>query len=148
MIPIILGLVVMAHHCHCTCPGPQAPHAMDYIGIGYNMIEGNPEGGEFANGGVDPGLKIGQKIFKLSYPNTTATAHPSGYRIPKEAIYVPRRSTNNRSSYTTFHDASSYEDKLSFHVQVTGKVDYTSIVNWKTDGVSTVLYPQHIYKLS
>lgn len=38
----------------------------NFVGIGYNIIDGNPEGGDLL-GGVDPGLLTNRPILKLTY---------------------------------------------------------------------------------
>lgn len=46
----------------------QDPPAGDhFVGVGYNILKGNPKGGDISIGGVDPGLMLTRKIFKLTY---------------------------------------------------------------------------------
>lgn len=36
-----------------------------FVGVGYNFLEGNFEGGDVLNGGVDLGFLFIRKVFKL-----------------------------------------------------------------------------------
>ena len=37
-----------------------------YVGVGYNLLRGNPEG-DYDRGGIDPGIKITKHILKFTY---------------------------------------------------------------------------------
>ena len=41
------------------------PHGLYYLGVGYNIITGNPEGGDLNNGGIDPGPLVTRRIFQV-----------------------------------------------------------------------------------
>jgi hypothetical protein len=37
----------------------------NYLGVGYNLLTGNPDGGDGTKGGVDPGLLVTRHIIHL-----------------------------------------------------------------------------------
>lgn len=59
MFFIILGVAVV---CHALRDSPKGLH---FVGVGYNLLKGNPEGGEVSNGGVYPGLLFREKSSNL-----------------------------------------------------------------------------------
>ena len=78
----------------------------NYVGIGYNLLKANPDGGLAARGGVDPGLLITRRILDLS---------------DSRAIKVQRRhSCGVEQSTRTFYGAKSYQDKLAVDVKLEG----------------------------
>ncbi|KAK6173994.1 hypothetical protein SNE40_017354 [Patella caerulea] len=85
-------------------------HGIDFVGIGYNLLTGNPDGG--SGGGVDPGLNTLRQIFQL----TTVPSTP----IPKEVLYKLRLSCLRSQSVDIFYGAKSYQTKLSSGVESSG----------------------------
>ncbi|XP_071497374.1 uncharacterized protein [Diadema antillarum] len=77
------------------------PHGLNYLGVGYDILKGNPEGGDLATGGVDPGLYISHRVFELTYDSGKKSSDGL-YDIPDEAIFIHRssaaRSTSKRRS--------------------------------------------------
>ena len=41
------------------------PAVLDSIGVGYNILTGNPDGTDWRHGGEDPGLLVTRRILKL-----------------------------------------------------------------------------------
>nr|XP_054774222.1 uncharacterized protein LOC129282359 [Lytechinus pictus] len=99
------------------------PSGINFIGIGYDIIDGNPEG-SFGIGGVDPGLLVSRRIFKLSY-DLSKTSNDNLYSVPDEVAFIHRSSAVTSSTHTTFYGESSYASKLSAQVDVSGS--YSSI---------------------
>ena len=116
---ILLLMVTTIAVDRCSAVAP-TPSAITFIGIGYNILEGNPEGGELGSGGVDPGLLVSRRIFELSYDESKVSSD-SVYRVPDEVSFVSRDSAFTSSSRTTFHGTQSYASKLSAQVDVSGK---------------------------
>eukprot|EP00057_Strongylocentrotus_purpuratus_P009486 XP_011663960.1 PREDICTED: uncharacterized protein LOC580197 [Strongylocentrotus purpuratus] len=117
--PVVLLVMLLlqdAHRCFAQLP---LPSGVAFLGIGYNIIEGNPEGGDMATGGVDPGLLVSRSIFVMTYEEGKITSDEK-YMIPDEVKYVLRDSSYTSSSATTFHSTSSYAEKLSSQVDVGG----------------------------
>ena len=69
----------------CSLPvtlSGELPKGLDYIGVGYNLLRGNPEG-SLSTGGIDPGLLVTRKIFKLTW-NEGQTTEGKTTDIPDE----------------------------------------------------------------
>ena len=118
--PVVLLVMLLlqdAQRCSAQLP---LPSGVAFLGIGYNIIEGNPEGGDMATGGVDPGLLVSRPVFVMTYEEGKVT-NDKKYMIPDEVKYVLRDSSYTSSSATTFHGTSSYADKLSSQVDVSGE---------------------------
>ena len=97
------------------------PNAIKYIGIGYNIIDGNPEGGSKVSGGVDPGIMVSRRIFKLTYDNEKTT-NDNEYRVPDEVEFQHRSSAYTSKETDTFYGTKSYAKKLSNQVKVDGEL--------------------------
>ncbi|XP_054755939.2 uncharacterized protein LOC129261943 [Lytechinus pictus] len=94
-------------------------HGVQFVGIGYNILEGNPEGGDLTTGGVDPGLLVSRRIFQFTFDQGHKTADQLN-RIPDEVAFVRRSSAFQKSSLTTFYGTESYASKLAAQVEVGG----------------------------
>ena len=95
-------------------------HGVNFIGIGYNILEGNPEGGDLSTGGVDPGLLLSRRIFKFTFDEGKTTSDQKN-RVPDEVNFVRRQSAFTTSSLSTFYGTESYASKLSAQVEVSGE---------------------------
>jgi hypothetical protein len=87
-----------------------APRGIHFVGVGYNLLKGNPDGGQTARGGVDPGLLFTRRIFAMS----------PGDVLP-EIIFEPRRSCAKEQTLSVFYGTKSYQEKLSVDVTSSGK---------------------------
>ena len=119
---IISTLVIIQDVKRCWVMADTLPivHGVNYVGIGYNIIDGNPEGADLNTGGVDPGLLLSRKIFKLTYDEGKKTFDQSS-RIPDEVSYVKQQSSYSKSSLSTFFGTKSYAAKLAAQVEVSGE---------------------------
>ena len=77
------ALLVSAFQAHLTFGRPLTTRSVDqlslvtrYAGMGYNVLEANPEG-DFNRGGIDPGIKTTRFVFKHTY-NDGNRAHYRG----------------------------------------------------------------------
>ena len=118
-VPIILLMIVRVGVVHSE-DIRSTPNGVKFLGIGYNIIEGNPEGGGLINGGVDPGLLVSRRVLDLHYDNGK-TSSEGQYLIPDEVYFLHRQSAYASSTRTTFHGTSSYQSKLSSQVSVSGE---------------------------
>ncbi|XP_061189368.1 uncharacterized protein LOC133197381 [Saccostrea echinata] len=82
---------------------------LHYIGVGYNLLTGNPDGSLVSNGGVDPGLLYTRKIFEV-------TEHDS----PKRVQIEHRHSCANKNTTSMYYGTKSYQDKLKLGVKTSG----------------------------
>ncbi|XP_071492860.1 uncharacterized protein [Diadema antillarum] len=111
-------LVCLSQHTRPTGALPR-PSALNFIGVGYNILDGNPEGADLASGGVDPGINVGRRVFGLTW-NSRAISTDGRYSIPDQCIFVPRSSAVTTSTRRTFYGTASYASKLSAQVDVAG----------------------------
>ena len=114
IILIIIGMTVVVKG------SGGAPKGLHFVGVGYNLLKGNPEGGDVSNGGVDPGLLITRKIFKLTW-NTNKTSVDNRFSVPDQVTFAPRSSCVTTNKKEVFSGAKSYQEKLNADVKVSGK---------------------------
>ncbi|XP_034333817.2 uncharacterized protein [Magallana gigas] len=75
-----------------------------YLGIGYNLIKGNPDGGEWAKLGQDPGLQLTRNILETDIDGNS---------------YIKRTSypqCTQMSSTSVFYDPESYKEYLLHYI--------------------------------
>ena len=89
------------------------PQALHFVGVGYNLIRGNPDGDFWARGGDDPGLLSTRKVLKL-----TAS---SG--VPNEVIYEHHDACRKAHEFTFFHDPQSYQTELMERIMTSGNYE-------------------------
>ncbi|KAJ8024301.1 hypothetical protein HOLleu_37004 [Holothuria leucospilota] len=77
------------------------PSAVRYIGVGYNLVQGNPEWGLLRNGGVDPGILPTRKILLLTYDEGRVSADRR-FEVPDEVDFSSRQSCVTEKSATVF----------------------------------------------
>lgn len=93
-----------------ACYGAALPECLQYAGVGYNIVRGNPDGNFWAQGGDDPGLMSTKKILKLS----SVTA------VPNEVVYEHHDACRSAHEFSFFSDPKSYQSKLLERVSSTG----------------------------
>ncbi|KAL8580427.1 hypothetical protein ACOMHN_054341 [Nucella lapillus] len=92
-----------------TCAfGRSLAQGEQYVGIGYNLLTANPDGGLVSKGGVDPGLLITRRVLDLSHSGQIETQG--------------RKSCGQSHSISTVFGGKSYQDKLSLGVKLGGSV--------------------------
>lgn len=112
---IILGVAV-------TTQATQAPpKGIHFVGVGYNILKGNPEGGDLSRGGVDPGLLITRKIFKLTFQKHKKSTDLQ-YLVPDQVSFAPRsaNSCQEREQKQVVRSTKSYQDELRVDVEASG----------------------------
>ncbi|XP_071478967.1 uncharacterized protein [Diadema antillarum] len=92
-----------------VCAQTRPNTGLGFIGRGYDLLSGNPEGGD--EGGTDPGIK-GNPIFQLTYPG--------GVRYPRELSFHTTDRPYVTSSRGTFHGYPSYAAKLASNIEIIG----------------------------
>jgi len=114
---IALGVAVVTHATEdvATAKG------LRFVGVGYNILKGNPDAGELAHGGVDPGLLADRKIFKLTW-DRNKTSVDGLYRVPDQVIFVHRSSCVETTTNEVFSGTKSYQDKLKVDVEASGEL--------------------------
>jgi len=99
--------------------GQEPPKGLQFLGVGYNLLKGNPEGGDLSNGGIDPGLLFTRKVFKLSY-DTNKLSVGQQYMIPDQVSFAPRSSCVTTTKKKVISGSKSYQKKLAVDVSANG----------------------------
>ena len=100
-----------------------APSGVSFVGIGYNIVEGNPEGDDKKHGGIDHGLLVSRKIFSLTYKTNKLT---DGYKVPDQIAISPRLSCveDKETKASIVFGSKSYQSKLKADVEASGIYSY------------------------
>lgn len=99
--------------------GQEPPKGLQFLGVGYNLLKGNPEGGDLSNGGIDPGLLFTRKVFKLSYDANKLSVGQQ-YMIPDQVSFAPRSSCVTTTKKEVISGSKSYQKKLAVDVSANG----------------------------
>jgi hypothetical protein len=95
--------------------------ATRYVGIGYNLIRGSPEG-DFNLGGNDPGIKITHHIFRFTYDeNKMASYLGSSMQVPDQVNFQAFSTCASSTEKKAYSGAKSYQEELSVNVEAEGK---------------------------
>ncbi|GFR70968.1 MACPF domain-containing protein 8 [Elysia marginata] len=99
-----------------------ADESTKFLGVGYNLLTGNPDGGLLSRGGIDPGLLFTRKIFDLS---------------PQHAVQSESRKSCAQTRQTSvFYGGKSYQNKLKRGVSFGGREHCQRVMSKKTNVVS------------
>ena len=77
------------------------PKGLYFVGVGYNLLKGNPEGGASSIGGIDPGLLSTRKIFQLTW-TTNNLSSDKMYNVPDQDSFAPFHSCVEETAPTRF----------------------------------------------
>ncbi len=113
---ITLGVAVVTHTSQAT----STAKGLTYLGVGYNVLKGNPEGGELSRGGVDPGLLSARKILRLTW-DTDKTSVDGKYKVPDQVVFAHHTSCVETTTHKMFSGTKSYQDKLKVDVEASGE---------------------------
>ncbi len=95
------------------------PPFLRYVGVGYDLIKGSPEGG--FNGGVDPGIKRTRQIFGFTYEEgKTFDYFDRTIDVPDEVSYNHGDSCSNVVVTSVFSGAKSYQASLMSDISAEG----------------------------
>lgn len=119
---ITLGVAVVIHATEAV----DTAKGLGFLGVGYNILKGNPDGGELSQGGVDPGLLPARKIFKLTW-DTQKPSVDRLYRVPDQVVFVHRSSCVKETRNEVFSGVKSYQDKLKVDVEASGELRHFMI---------------------
>ena len=93
-----------------------------YMGVGYDLIKGNPDGDDFTTGGVDPGLRL-RYIFKLTDNSGTTLSPVSGVWPIQVGYSPPVHACSSVNEVNAFSGSKSYQSKLDVSVDAEGMAD-------------------------
>lgn len=97
-----------------------------YVGIGYDLLRGSPNG-DFDRGGIDPGILSTRAIFDFTYDKgKEAFFMDKTVRVPDQVKFQPSDSCAKEFQSRAYSGAKSYQRALNFNVNAGGK--YTTII--------------------
>jgi len=97
-----------------------APDGLFFVGSGYNLVKGNPDGHNLANGGVDPGLLPARRMLQLTYKENRKSENLK-YVVPDQINFAPRDSCMEEKTHDIIISAKSYQKQLEVSVSAEGK---------------------------
>ena len=100
------------------------PSGISFVGSGYNLIKGNPDGEEINNGGVDPGLHPEKRILEFTFKKKLKT-DDGKYAIPDQISYSKRSGCAGRDKTTIVTGTKAYQDNLKVSVTADGNLNIT-----------------------
>lgn len=104
---LIIGIAVAVNNVECSVSDNH------FIGLGYNILLGNPDGGDLSEVGVDPGIKTTRHILRISPDTTSKLIVNDGGR----ACVTPNNATS------IFYGAKSYQKYLLGDIVTFGEGD-------------------------
>ena len=93
---------------------------LNYLGVGYNLLKGNPDGGATSQDGSDPGLLPTRRIFELTW-NQNKMSDDKRYKVPDQARYYEHSSCVETTTSQMFTGGRSYQQNLLSDVKGEGK---------------------------
>ena len=120
---IVLGVTAVAHATKKSASANKkvsTARGLHFIGVGYNILKGNPEGGQLTQGGVDPGLLTSRRIFQFTW-KTKRTSSDGQYQVPDQVNFNHRASCVKTTKNEVISGAKSYQDELKVAVEAEGE---------------------------
>ncbi|XP_064404273.1 uncharacterized protein LOC135349653 isoform X2 [Halichondria panicea] len=88
-----------------------------YAGMGYNLLQANPEG-DFNRGGVDPGIKTTRFVFKQTYSQGNNIFYQGRrMQVPDQVTFHQTHSCVQTHSTKAYSGQASYRKELSLNVE-------------------------------
>ncbi len=101
------------------------------VGIGYNIIYGNPDGDDDL-AGRDPGLKYNYHILDITYDEgKSVIIEETEYCVPDQVTTVPLTSCSYDEETYLFSGTASYQEVFSSMVSVDSSYGQLSIILYK-----------------
>lgn len=96
-----------------------------YVGIGYNVLQGCPDG-SFDRGGIDPGIKPTREIFDFTYKEDREEFYRDiTVQVPDQVNFQPISSCSGRSKTSAYSGAKNYQKSLGLGLNLGGKAKFS-----------------------
>ncbi|XP_078384038.1 uncharacterized protein LOC144666477 [Oculina patagonica] len=115
---IILGVAAVTH----ASQTPARANGLRFLGASYNIIKGNPDGGQLSGGGVDPGLSLTRRVLGLTWDDGKTTVDGK-FLEPDQVNFAHRSSCVKTTTNEVISGAKSYQDKLKVNVEASASYD-------------------------
>ena len=107
--------------------GDNLPYkGIDYLGMGYDLIMGNPNGSSEA-GGVDPGIRMPVAVVTTYEQDNVYHTTNNRHVQPVEGYAFPISACTMQTEVTEVTSASDYQDSLSVDAKVQAKGEYAGV---------------------
>jgi len=122
---MVIGLLILV----TSYPAVDELSNARYLGIGYNLITGNPD-----NNAGDPGFK--ENVLEFTWANNVRTSD-GRYQVPDNVQALQTRSCTLNSEAREEFGSRSYQNSLSVDATVEGRCarliisGKVNIVNWR-----------------
>ncbi|KAK3093702.1 hypothetical protein FSP39_019066 [Pinctada imbricata] len=93
-------------------PPPLNPNSIHFVGAGYNLLKGNPDGEFWDKAGDDPGLLMTRKVLHVSQGNN-----------PVELEIEHRDACQTSHEYNLIYNEKSYQQRLMEAISTSGSAD-------------------------
>ena len=93
-----------------------------YVGIGYNLLKGSPDG-DFILGGADPGVLTTKMVFAFTYQeNKESYFSDKVVQVPDQVNFQPLVSCSSRNKASVYSGEKSYQKSLNYGIDAKGTV--------------------------
>lgn len=98
------------------------PPGIDYVGAGYDLVFGNPDGSEAASSVTDPGFQSHLIKFTWDDDLNTCSGLSTNWTCPKELTIMPQTSCMQQSSSSMISFTKSFQQELQKDAKVSASV--------------------------
>jgi len=98
------------------------PPGIDYLGAGYDLVFGNPDGSPAASSVTDPGFRVHVLKYNWDEEFNTCSGLESNWTCPREATILPGSSCLQQSSSSEISSTRSFQRALQSDCSVRGSV--------------------------
>ena len=67
LVADVMMLVILLVVSVTLVSGQNNAPGVTFVGVGYNILRGNPEEGDKGRGGVDPGILTTRRLFQITW---------------------------------------------------------------------------------
>ena len=91
-----------------------------YVGIGYNLLKGSPDG-DFILGGADPGVLTTKMVFAFTYQEKKESYFSDEVvQVPDQVSFQPIVSCSKRNKASVYSGEKSYQKSLNYGIDAKG----------------------------
>ncbi|KAJ0392057.1 hypothetical protein P43SY_009893 [Pythium insidiosum] len=101
---------------------PVQPPGIDYVGAGYDLVFGNPDGSEDSSSVTDPGFRVHVVKFTWNPDLNTCSGLDNGWICPQEVSILPQVSCMQQSSSSMISSTKSFQRVLQQDCKVSASI--------------------------
>ncbi|XP_077866363.1 uncharacterized protein LOC144354100 [Saccoglossus kowalevskii] len=134
----LLLLSFLIHVCDVQAQSIPPP-GVSYLGLGYNILDGNPWGRKEMNGGLDPGIRTENRILELTFDEGYLSDNLL-YLRPDEVMYDITDTCSVVVTNYTFWGTASYQEDLINNVQRISGTPHSVNSEFTTSSLFSTVY--------